>query len=357
MTSFVTRQARRLGPLAWRGLVAKPESRLSCAVWARHDLAARSHYSSQAVPVELVKQLRTRTGASVGKCRTALSEEGCDIEKAVEWLRHRGIKSMEKREATSDESLLALHVAADASSGAIVELKAETDFVTRGAVFQKFAVCLAETASRVGDADLLQVSLKDTSSRPEYLNADTTVEGALLETGSKVGERFVLGTVYPLQARGQCVVAGYVHPKDAESLKSTGRMASLVAIEGAGSCEPSRLNEVASRLARHIVAASPRFTSKQTVPQEIIVREREAFRAAHLEQMGHKKGKMDEKVMEKVLDGKMQRWYSETVLLCQEFIGPTDAAKPPPVAEWLETQARELGLERIVVEDFRLASL
>jgi len=328
---------------------------------ARHGLGARSF---AAVPAALVKELRDRTGASMGKCRQALSEEEGDLEKAVEWLRKKGIKSMEKRAAdTAAEALLALHVAADASGGAVVELRAETDFVTRGETFQRMALCLAHTAARApASTDLQEVEVGESAMRPENLKPGTTVAAALLETGSIVGERFVLGQVSSLPAPEGCIVGGYVHPKDTSSLPNTGRMAALVAVRPVGGqgAPEERLREVAGRLARHIVAAQPRYASIQSVPANVLAKEREAIRAAHLEQLsGRKAGTIDEKTMNKVLDGKTQRFYSEAVLLCQEFIGPLaeGVTKPPPVAEWLESQARDLGLEKLIIENFHLASL
>lgn len=337
--------------------------------FVRPLLHAHRHFAS--VPAALVKELRGQTGASMGKCRDALSEEGGDLEKAVEWLRKRGMRSMEKRAANSAEALLAIHVAENASSGAIVELRAETDFVTRGEAFQKLGIYLAETAANLpgGGAveDLLQLKIKETSGRPQHLTAGTTVETALLESGSRVGERLVLGQVWSLRAPPHSLLAGYVHPKDATGLPNTGRMAALIGIQALPlqvSCDAERLHAVAMQLARHIVAAQPQFISIQSVPADVVQREKEVLRAAHLEQLGPRKaGTADEKTLSKVIQGKMQKFYGEQVLLCQEFIGPPlessggKAAKPPPVSEWLEVQARTLGVEKIVVEDFCLASL
>ncbi|CAE8600713.1 unnamed protein product, partial [Polarella glacialis] len=163
------------------------------------------------------------------------------------------------------------------------------------------------------------------------------------------------------------VVAGYVHPKQADGLPGTGRMAATVALRPApaAGCDLVRLRVIAAHLARHTVAAQPRFLTVGSIPAETLRKEREIFRAAHLEQVGPKKtGIVDEKVMDKILDGKTQKFYQETVLACQELVAPQVASadgkteqKPLPVAEWLQAEAKALGLEQIILEDFRLAVL
>jgi len=299
----------------------------------------------------------------MGKCREALSEEAGDVEKAVQWLRKRGVRSMEKRAAEAGEALLALGLGP--SAGSIVELRAETDFVTRGELFQRISLCLASANARrlEGPEALLEAELGEEAAELRQVAPGTTVAAALLELGSVLGERLVLGQAQHLQAPPGGAVAGYVHPKQADGLPGTGRMAALVALRPvpAEGCEPERLRASAAKLARHVVAAQPRYVSIASVPAATLQREREAFKAAHVEQVGAQKAaSLDEKTWTKVLDGKTQRFYQDTVLMCQELVAPQAAgaeAKPMPVAEWLEAEAKAMGLEKLLVEDLRLASL
>mmetsp|Transcript_51811 Transcript_51811/g.160699 ORF Transcript_51811/g.160699 Transcript_51811/m.160699 type:complete len:357 (-) Transcript_51811:60-1130(-) len=316
-----------------------------------------------AVPAALVKELRDRTGASMGKCREALSEEAGDVEKAVQWLKKRGMRSMEKRAAEAGEALLSLSLGP--SAGAIVELRAETDFVTRNEIFQQAGLCLAAAAAQrlAAPEALLESELgEEAAAQLKQVTPGTKVSAALLELGSVLGERLVLGQAQHLQAPAGGVVAGYVHPKQADGLPGTGRMAALVAMQPAPAegCDLERLHASASKLARHIVAVQPRYLTVASVPAAELQREREAFKAAHAEQLGPKKAAaLDEAVWEKVLGGKTQRFYSETVLMCQELVAPQAGGEacPMPVAEWLEEEARALGVERLLVEDFKVLSL
>lgn len=314
------------------------------------------------VSAAVVKELRDRTGASMGKCREALKEEGGDIEKAVDWLKRRGVKSMERRTADSAESLISLGLTS--SSGALVELRAETDFVTRSEPFQQFLLYLGRSfASTSPVSEPLEARLGDEAGRPRHVTAGVTVSDALLEVGSVLGEKLVLGNVHTLSAPIGGVVAGYVHPKQADGLPGTGRMAALVALcpTPSSGCDLDQLRAIADKLARHIVAAQPRFLTVASIPAETLFKEQEILKAAHLEQLGSRKaGSIDEQVLKKVIDGKTQKFHQETVLECQELVAPQATggeAKPIPVAEWLQAEARSMGLERILVEDFKLAVL
>lgn len=299
----------------------------------------------------------------MGKCREALSEEGGDVEKAVQWLRKRGVRSMEKRAAEAGEALLSLSVGP--SAGAIVELRAETDFVTRGEIFQRAGLCLASATERrlVGSDALLETELGEEAAELRQLTPGTKVSAALLELGSVLGERLVLGQAQHLEAPAGGAIAGYVHPKQADGLPGTGRMAALVALKPvpADGCDLERLRAGAAKLARHVVASQPSYLSIASVPAAVLQREREAFKAAHTEQIGAKKAAaLEENVWARVLDGKTQRFYQDSVLMCQELVAPQASggdAKPMPVAEWLEAEAKAMGLEKLLVQDFRLVSI
>ncbi|CAJ1433993.1 unnamed protein product [Effrenium voratum] len=311
-----------------------------------------------------VKELRDRTGASMGKCREALKEEEGDLEKAVDWLKKRGVRSMEKRATESAEALLGLGL--QQNGGAIVELRAETDFVTRSDVYQQTLRYLASTLAAAPDVAAggtqaaLEMLVADGPDRPAQLRAGTALSEALLELGSVLGEKLVLSHVHFLAPPPDGVVAGYVHPKFADSMPGTGRMAGLVSLLAPG-CDAAALQSTAARLARHVVAAQPRFLSVGSISAETLRKEQEVFKAAYLEQVGPRKaGAVDEQVLKKVIDGKTNRFYQETVLPCQELVAPQAGAsdkKPVPVAEWLQAEARQLGVEKILVEDFRLAVL
>jgi len=270
------------------------------------------------------------------------------------------VKSMEKRAADAVESLLA--VSSSSSAAVIVELRAETDYVTRGKIFQQFALALAATGARwlpTGKA-LEEAALEQPESGFDNLSAGASVSTALLEVGSVLGERLVLGSSACLAAPPGGVIASYVHPKQADGLIGTGKLAALVSMRPDGdSVNTERLQAVATQIARHTVAMQPRFVSVESIPADLLTKEMDTLRAAHLAQMDEKKAaNVSEDVMAKVLQGKARKFYSETVLLQQEILLPQAGdAKPLSVEKWLQAEAKAMGLRALVLEDFKLICL
>lgn len=288
------------------------------------------------------------------------------MERAVDWLRKRGIRSMERRTAESAEGLLAISLTS--TRGAIVELRSETVEVTQSKLFQRTALAVAGTAlgqSAVDAGNLAEAALKTDGHTQvaEKVSSGASVQVGLLEVSSVLGEKLVLGQSHCLSGS---LVAGYAHPKHTDALAGTGRMAAIVALRST----PSELRDgtdaltaMAAKLARHIVAAQPRFVSIDSVPTEVLTRERETAREAHLASMDPKKAAaLKDEVLAKVLDGKTKKFYQDAVLYCQELLVPHAGAgqpdpKPVSVEKWLKAQATELGVDRIDVEDFRLVCL
>lgn len=346
-------------------LARLPLQRHKASGWAENAKVLDWSRRFSAISAAQVKELREKAGASMGKCREALKEENGDLEKAVDWLKKRGVRSMEKRSAESAEALLSLGLD---RAGTIVELRAETDFVTRSELFQQTLRHLAQMIAAAPDdaaagiEAAMNMQIRDGPNRPPQLRTGATLSEALLELGSVLGEKLVLGNVHILSPPPGGIVAGYVHPKSVDSMQGTGRMAGLVSLrspDGLGS-SPDAFHTTASRLARHIVAAQPRFVSVDSIPAETLRKEREVFKAAHFEQIGPRMaGTITEEVLKKVLDGKTNKFYQEYVLACQELVSPqvSSEKKVVPVAEWLEAEAKQLGLSRILVEDFKLAVL
>lgn len=313
-----------------------------------------------------VKELRERTGASIGKCRKALVEEGGDSEKAIEWLRRQGVRSMERRVADSVEALLAMSHSTQA--GAIVELRAETDFVTRSDLFQQLCVAVARTAAREAvkhgggaedSLDTLSEAPLEGSADIKQLRPNVSVGAALMELGSVLGERMQLSSSRSLIARPDGVVAGYAHRKQVDSHLGTGRMAALVSVspEG-GAVDSERLRATALQIARHIVAAQPRFVDRAAIPCEVLANERRVALEAHLAQMDETRAAaMDTKVLEKIVSGKEKKFVQEVALLGQEILLPQSDEKPPTVEKWLRAEASSMGVTALKVDGFRLAVL
>lgn len=240
--------------------------------------------------MENIKILREKTGAGMVDCKKALDEAGGDIEKAAEILRKKGIAKAAKRgEREAIEGIIKLVVNAEANEGYILEVNSETDFVARNEKFQKFT------------DDLLALIM---NKRPENLDgllslefAESNVNDALGHLSGTIGEKISVSRFGILKG---ATVAGYSH--------LGGRIGVLAALDKAGK------NELAYDIAMQAAASNPRYLDSADVPEEEISKEKEIYRA-QLKTEGK-----NEEIVEKILIGKVNKYYEEVCLLNQEYI-------------------------------------
>ena len=254
-----------------------------------------------------VQVLRARTGAGMMDCKKALEETGGDVEKAVEYLRKKGIAKAEKRadRAASEGQIVAL-VSADAKTGAIVELNSETDFVARneqfGALTQAVATQLFGDASF--DGVVTVASEGEFLAKPWHKDAGKSVAEAVKEASGKTGENVVLRRYARFKTDG--VIGSYVH--------HNGRVAVLVDVAG-GSGEP--VVALAKSIAEHIAAGLPKVplgVNRDEIKSEIVDRERRIY-----EEQARTAGK-PEAMIGKIVDGQVNKFYAENTLLDQPWV-------------------------------------
>jgi elongation factor Ts len=248
------------------------------------------------ITASLVKDLREKTGAGMMDCKKALSETDGDIEAAVDWLRKSGLAAAAKKASrVAAEGLVA--VSASGSTGAAIEVNAETDFVSRNAEFQTFVSTVSGIALDKGE---------DTDA---ILNADfgngSTVQETLTSLIATIGENMNLRRAQSLSVSSG-VVSSYVHNATAPGL---GRIAVLVALESTG--DVAVLDGVGKQLAMHVAAASPRWATVDEVDAAELERERTI-----LTDQAKDSGKPDE-IIAKMVEGRLRKFYEETVLLEQ----------------------------------------
>jgi elongation factor Ts len=251
-------------------------------------------------------------------CKKALGETQGDVEQAVDWLRKKGLAAAAKKAGRiAAEGLVG--VATDGISGAVVEVNAETDFVARNDQFQGLVSGVAALALKQGDdvAALKNASFADGKTLDETLTA-------LIAT---IGENMNFRRARRL-AVSEGVVAGYVHGAVVPGL---GKIGVLVALQSAA--EPARLAELGKQIAMHVAAANPQFLSIDSVDGAALERER-----AVLTEQAAASGKPPE-VIEKMVIGRIRKYYEEVVLLEQLFVidGETKISKV------IDNAARTLG--------------
>lgn len=252
------------------------------------------------VTAALVKDLRQRTGAGMMDCKRALTETGGDIESAIDWLRKKGLAAAAKKggRATAD-GLIGIHV--EAGRGAVVEVNSETDFVSRNPEFQAFVTTVARLALEAdGDLEALK--------RAPYPDAGRTTEEQLTHLIATMGENMNLRRAAVLTVNPG-VIGAYIH----NALTPTvGKIGVIVAVQSDAAAES--LEPIAKQLAMHIAAASPASVSREDIDGRLLERER-----AVLAEQARATGKA-EAIIEKMVEGRLRRYYEEVCLLEQTFV-------------------------------------
>jgi|TARA_R110002094_G_scaffold173411_1_gene154747 elongation factor Ts len=253
-----------------------------------------------AITAGLVKELRTVSGAGMMDCKKALTETNGDMEAAIDWLRTKGLATAAKKSGrVAAEGLVA--VVASGTTGAVVEVNAETDFVGRNEDFQKLVSGIAAVAAEQGD------DLEAIKASP-FPGGSMTVEQKLTDAIATIGENMALRRAVKLSvAKG--VVASYVHNSVTEGL---GKIGILVALESEGDAD--KLATLGKQIAMHIAATSPQSISVADLDPAAIDRER-----AVLSQQARESGKPEE-IIGKMVEGRLSKFYKDVVLLEQTFV-------------------------------------
>jgi elongation factor Ts len=285
------------------------------------------------VTANMVKDLRDKTGAGMMDCKAALSETNGDVEAAVDWLRKKGIsKAAKKAGRVAAEGLIG--VAARADAGALVEVNSETDFVARNDEFKQFV----KEASQLGleaEGDVEKLLAATTKS-------GASVDAVLKELIAKIGENMSVRRATAL-AVSPGVVATYVHNATSPEL---GKIGVLVGLKSTG--HQAKLSQLGRQIAMHVAAASPLALTPEHLAQDVVEREREVQR-----DLARQSGK-PEAVIEKMMEGRMRKFYEDTVLLAQKYLGP-GAEGDVTVAKLVENEGKQLGTPIEVVGFVRYA--
>ncbi|MGE4280630.1 MAG: translation elongation factor Ts [Magnetospirillum sp.] len=252
------------------------------------------------ITAALVKELREKTGAGMMDCKKALNETAGDVEAAIDWLRKKGLAAAAKKAGrVAAEGLVA--IASAGTTGVAVEVNAETDFVARNDQFQGFAKGVAEVALTVGsDVDALNAA--------QFPGAGKTVAEQLTGLIATIGENMNLRRAAKLEV-SQGVVASYMHSAAAPGL---GKIGVLIALESAG--DTAKLEALGKQIAMHVAAANPLFLDSASVDKAALERE-----TAVLTEQAKASGKPAE-VIEKMVQGRIRKYYEEVCLLDQVFV-------------------------------------
>ena len=275
-----------------------------------------------------VKELRESTGAGMLDCKKALVETNGDMEQAVDWLRKKGLASAAKKSSrVAAEGLVA--VAVDGNKGAIVEVNSETDFVAKNEMFQEY------------DEDAAKVALASHGDICDMKNFNCpkcgkTFAERLTDLIAKIGENMTLRRAQMVEVDNG-VIASYVHNVTRGNL---GKIGVLVALES-NAADKAKLAELGKHLAMHIAASRPLFQTIASVDPAAVEREKAIF-----SEQAKASGK-PENIIEKMIEGRIKKYYDEVVFEEQAYIMDPDKKIKQVIAD----TAKELGAD-IKVKEF-----
>jgi elongation factor Ts len=279
----------------------------------------------------MIKVLREATGAGVLDCKKALEGSGGDIDLAAAYLREKGLAAAAKKASRqAREGLVSLHVDAQARRGVIVEVNCETDFVARTEDFQTFSRALLNQIREESAA----VDVATLMARPYVLDRSITVADRIGQLVGKLGENIVVRSFDRVQGDG--LTEGYTHP---------GNRIGVLIHASAGSrdvAESAAFRELVHDLALQVAAAAPKFVAPSDIPADQL----EAQRATYVSQVADEK--KPEHIKERIITGKLEKWYEAVCLLRQSFIKDDSVRIADLIGQKSKQWGAPLSVERFV---------
>ena len=282
-----------------------------------------------AVTAAMVKELRERTNAGMMDCKKALLAADGDMDKAIDWLREKGLaQAAKKASRVAAEGVVAQYVTPCGCTGVIVEVNCETDFVAKTDNFAAFANNVAKHIAKANPADV------DELINQKFVDDETkTISDLVSEATVAIGEKISVRRFARFQTEG--VVATYIH--------MGGKVGVLVEV---ATSEEGKNNEDVKQFAHdlclQIAAAKPEAVRREEVDSEKLEKEREIQRAKALEA-----GK-PEKIVDRIVDGQIEKYYKEVCLLDQQFVKDPDKSIKGLMAEVSKAAGAPLDVVRFV---------
>ena len=272
------------------------------------------------ITARMVKELREMTGAGMMDCKKALTETSGDMDKAVEFLREKGLAAAEKKAGRiAAEGMVDAFVSEDGKTASIVEVNSETDFVAKNETFREYVAAVAAQANKTEAKDL------DAFLEEKWeLDASKTVKEQLSSMISIIGENMNIRRFEKVTAQNGFVVS-YIH--------GNGRIGILLEVEAA--IVNDDITEAAKNVAMQIAAMSPKYISRDEVSEEFLTHEKSILKAQIKNDPANEK--KPENILEKMLEGRLNKELKEVCLLDQAYVKDSDMN----VGKYIDTIAKQ----------------
>lgn len=272
------------------------------------------------IKISLIKELREKTGAGMADCKNALVEAKGNIEKAIEYLRKKGAAVASKRaDKIAKEGAVKMKIRDDKKKASIIEINCETDFVAKSDDFQKFSQSIADT--------VLTNNISDYNSLLESVTQDKlTVRDNLDSLMSKIGERIEIKRFTVFETT-KGFISGYVH--------FGSKLGALVKFEGTSNEET---DSIGKKIAMQVVAMNPISIGRDGVDKDLIEKEKDIYNSQA------KNENKPEKIIEKIVQNKLEKFYQENCLLEQEYINDANMTVNDLLNEYRKKTAENLNI-------------
>lgn len=262
-----------------------------------------------------VKELREMTGCGMMDCKKALTETDGDMEKAIEFLREKGLATAAKKSGRiASEGIVKAYITEDGNTGVLVEVNSETDFVAKNDEFQTFVTNVAKQIAATNPADVEELKAQ------KFVDGDATISEMLTEKIAKIGENMNIRRFSRMEGH----VYSYIHGE--------GRIGVLVKFDTDVADKPE-FPVFAKDIAMQIAAAGAQYLDKDSVPADVVAKEKEILSVQALNE-----GK-PANIVEKMVMGRIAKFYKEVCLVEQEYIKDPDIS----VSKYVANTAKELG--------------
>ncbi|MFT4552783.1 MAG: elongation factor Ts [Chlamydiales bacterium] len=278
---------------------------------------------STQVTIQMVKELRERTGVGMSKCKEALTESKGNLEDAVDHLRKAGIASAVKKEGREANEGAVVSKESD-NTIAVVEISAETDFVVKNDKFQEFASNVALDVAKTKPADVSAFSDQPYSQDPSM-----TVNEFRATVVQSLGENIQIKRIHTTSKEENTSYGVYSH--------MAGKILSLVVISGS-----SDEDALAKGIAMHIAAEAPEYLDAEDVPEAAKAREMDIAKTQALNS-----GK-PESIVDKIVEGKLRSFYDQVCLLRQKYVKDSDLTIAQLVAKHAKESGKPLALKSFI---------
>lgn len=276
-----------------------------------------------AITASMVKELREITGVGMLDCKKALAETDGDMEKAVEYLREKGLAASEKKAGRiASEGVCLSYLSDDKNVGVVVEVNSETDFVAKNPVFREYVLQVAEhiASSDAADVDaLLNEKWK--------FDESMTVAEALSSKIAVIGENLKIRRFEKYVKEGAGTIVSYIH--------GGGRIGVMIEI----GCDNANeaVEEMGKNIAMQVAALNPKFIAVENVPEEYLAKEREIL--TQMTMNDEKNAKKPANIIEKMIEGRLNKEMKEVCLVEQPYVKDGDLT----VKKYIESVAKEVG--------------